>query len=208
MSLETEIKEAFERHAGDALPAGDTWTGIERRIQRSHRTRAILAGAGAAIAIAAVVLAVPRIGNKPTGPITPGPVSTAGWKSYEDPSSNYKLLFPSDWQRTGETAFMTFTPPHVGKPAFEVHIALLGQTLDDITAQPGTRTQGTLGGRRYVKYERPLGTGRFVMVFIDWPPAPSCKPGSAVTTSRWRRVVALPDRDGSVYSKDLEVRRG
>ncbi|MEX2555688.1 MAG: hypothetical protein WEB06_08650 [Actinomycetota bacterium] len=74
MSLEIEIREAFERHSADATPAGDMWTGIERRIRRSHRTRMILSGAGAAMAIAAIAFAVPRLVADTVEPILPRPV--------------------------------------------------------------------------------------------------------------------------------------
>lgn len=61
MSLETKIRDAFERHANDARPGTDVWKGVERRIRRSHRIR--LAGSGIAVAalVAAIAVAVPRL---------------------------------------------------------------------------------------------------------------------------------------------------
>jgi len=114
MSLETEIKEAFERHAGDPLPAGDTWDGIERRIQRSHRTRMILAGAGTAIAIVAVVLAVPRLGgNKAAEPVNPGPNPTATTRASAPMTVTAKIAVPASSLAAGPDAIWAVQRPEV-----------------------------------------------------------------------------------------------
>jgi hypothetical protein len=202
MSLETEIKEAFERHAGDALPAGDTWNGIERRIQRSHRTRAILAGAGAAIAIAAVVLAVPRIGNKPAEPVNPGPVPTAGWKTYENPQRGYRLLYPGDWRQSelsgGLVQFVA--PDGLRAPGaapntvelFGLSIQVVSRPYDQLPAAKAGehRSSGTLGGHAFTRLERVENGARFVMVSINWP-APACPFGAPCprTSSTLRTLI-------------------
>jgi hypothetical protein len=75
MSLETKVREAFERHANDVRrSAGDAWPGVERRIERSHRIRMIGSLAGAAVVIAAAVVAGPRLGERTLEPVMP-PIS-------------------------------------------------------------------------------------------------------------------------------------
>src|SRR5688572_8206129 len=71
MSLETEIREAFERHATDARPGAYMWPMIEQRIRRAHRSRIIVSAVGAAIAITAVAVAVPRLGSRVVEPLVP-----------------------------------------------------------------------------------------------------------------------------------------
>lgn len=75
MSLETEIREAFERHADDARPSGEAWAGVERRIERSHRRRTVAAGLAGIAAIAAIAVAAPRLTSNPE-PLLPTPRQT------------------------------------------------------------------------------------------------------------------------------------
>ena len=65
MSLETEIREAFERHANDARPAPEVWAGVERRIARSHRRRVIASGLVGVAAVIGLAFAVPRLTSNP-----------------------------------------------------------------------------------------------------------------------------------------------
>ena len=75
MSLETKIRDAFERHANDGRPGGaEVWPRIERRIERAHRWRMIASLAGAAVLVAVAVVAVPRFGGRMLEPVTP-PIS-------------------------------------------------------------------------------------------------------------------------------------
>ncbi len=105
MSLETEIREAFERHSADAMPAGDTWTGIEGRIQRSHRTRMVFSGAGAAIAIAAIAFAAPRLVADTVDPILPRPVPAS------TPVLHAKIPVPGFALAAGDDAIWTLVGP-------------------------------------------------------------------------------------------------
>ena len=75
MTLETRIRDAFERRANDVRqPGADGWPAIERRIERSHRIRMIGSTAGAVLVIAAALVAIPRLGGRSLEPVTP-PIS-------------------------------------------------------------------------------------------------------------------------------------
>lgn len=73
MTLETKIREAFERHAQDTRPRSEAWTGVETKIRRSHRRRTIVSGLASAAVIAAIALVAPRLVTNNPPPIGPGP---------------------------------------------------------------------------------------------------------------------------------------
>ena len=198
MSLETEIREAFERHADDATPSGGTWPTIERRIRRSHSRRVFLVGAGAALAIAAVAVAAPRIGDRSTEPVVPGPVKTEGWQVYQNDDGHYRMLYPPAWSwlLTGGGAdvdVVSFTPDDPaaiidGKNAFEVAVRVEdGRGYDDLPApRPEiTRTRGRLGSREYVRDERTVDQSHTVTYMLDRSgPTPSCPAGAPCPAAR------------------------
>lgn len=61
MSLDTRITEALEAAASGAQSRPDAWSEIERRVHVARRRRVVVSAMGAALAIAAVAVAAPRL---------------------------------------------------------------------------------------------------------------------------------------------------
>jgi hypothetical protein len=92
MSLESRIREAFERHAEDVRPSPQAWTAIERRIARAHRLRLVAAVAGAAATIIAVAVAAPQLSRRSAEPVGPGPTPTQSPEETGSPSARAPTL--------------------------------------------------------------------------------------------------------------------
>lgn len=83
--LDTELREALHRRAGDVTSVTDPTPGIERRARTIRRRRTATAVVGAAVAVAAVAFAVPAITDavrddsqaKFTTSVSPTPQQTA-----------------------------------------------------------------------------------------------------------------------------------
>lgn len=126
MSLDQDLKNAFERHARDAQPDDEAWQTVERRIRRAHIRRVTVASALSVALIVVAAVLVPRIGTRPesrgfTNPTvspttqaspsgssstspsvsaTPSqaPAIPAGWQRRAGVQSGFQLGIPSDWK--------------------------------------------------------------------------------------------------------------
>ncbi|MGZ4128382.1 MAG: hypothetical protein ACXVEX_09510 [Actinomycetota bacterium] len=125
MSLDEDLKKAFEQHARDAQPDGESWTTVERKIRRAHTQRVALISTLTIAVIVAAAVFVPRIGTRPesrgfTNPtVTPttqtsattsespeaSPTVTAalptipdGWQRRVGVQSAFQLAVPADWK--------------------------------------------------------------------------------------------------------------
>jgi hypothetical protein len=65
MNLDSKIKEALARHETDVQPRPGAWSGVEKTIARRHKTRVAFTVAGITMAVAATVVAIPRLGSNP-----------------------------------------------------------------------------------------------------------------------------------------------
>lgn len=189
MSLETEIREAFERHAGEARPRPEAWVEVEQAIGRSHRRRMLVASLGTAATIAIVAMLVPRItSDGPNPPIVPGPVNTVGWVTFES-TDGYRLNHPSNWsgKRDGQTDVTTFVPDDVarddGKPLFSLDLAVKSGDYEEALifqrkAPEFQVTTGRLeGGYAYVRVEHRRDGNVSIGYSIDWT-TPLCPLGA------------------------------
>jgi DNA-binding beta-propeller fold protein YncE len=70
MSIDNDIREAFERHADDVHTRGDAWAGVQRRIERGHRRRLAVSAFVAGAVVASLAVGIPRL-SVPAPPISP-----------------------------------------------------------------------------------------------------------------------------------------
>jgi hypothetical protein len=123
MSLDKDIKDAFQKHEQDARASDTAWSGVETKIRRAHRRRVTFSASAALLVIAAIAVLVPTLAAKdknsgftnPTpgpslGPSTkptaeastnappPGPVIPAGWQRRVGVQSAFQLAIPADWK--------------------------------------------------------------------------------------------------------------
>lgn len=208
MSFDNDLKQAFERHSGDVSPTPGAWTGVDRRIRRSHRIRTALATAGGAAAIVAAAIVVPKIVSNPSrieNPIespspTPAPVTdeTAVFRNERD---GYWLQYPKDWRFGEFEAQIAFQPPGVpsiveGGSTFAVEL-WVDQGDYDNPDRLGTYEGGTadvldttVAGRpaKVRQHDQRDGSkiARSVTYTVDWtgvycpPGAPCPVPGPSV----------------------------
>src|SRR5437660_414741 len=108
MSIDNEIRKAFERHESDVQAQTGAWHEVERRIGRSQRRRLVATALGAAIAIAGAVVVVPRIGGRQAVP----PV-VSGWNEFQPVKSGLRFLYPSGWtaSEVGPLGYVQIVPP-------------------------------------------------------------------------------------------------
>jgi YVTN family beta-propeller protein len=207
MSLETEIREAFERHATDARPRTETWSEIGRRIERGHRMRTIGAALGAAAAIATAVLVFPRI-DEATVPVVP--IETTGWQIFRSDLDGYSLLHPTDWEIQPERSarMVTMVPASVlsikdGSIPFLVSVTLnSGNYAEFERPQDSIVKRVTIGDRAAFRVESEFEAGnlttKLVQYRIDWtnvrcPEGPPCSASAEGMTLRVE--ISAHDRD-------------
>lgn len=93
MSLDDEVKKAFEGLAGEVGPRGESWAGIEARVRRSHRRRLTVVSVVVIAVAAGAALAIPRL--RPSPPVlVPAP---RGWATYHDPQFGWSMSYPASW---------------------------------------------------------------------------------------------------------------
>ncbi|MCW2776944.1 MAG: hypothetical protein JWN17_669 [Frankiales bacterium] len=99
-SLEDVLRSALSGRAATLAPPVDPFAGVERRARGMHRRRAGAAVAGTALAVLAVVAAVPLLSAGPSGP-APGRVAT----STAPTASPGRYAFDPDspWPYRGDT---------------------------------------------------------------------------------------------------------
>jgi len=124
MSLDDDIKQALHRHESDVRAEPGAWRDVERRITRSHRTRAIASSTLAVAAIAAIAVVVPRL-----NPSNPAPIVTAPPTDTNQPSPSVSPTQPT-------------TPQLLAKIA--VSASRLAAGGDSIWAIDATGDHGTL----------------------------------------------------------------
>lgn len=118
MSLEREIKEAFERHAASQAPRSDQWDVIEARIARAHRRRLAMVSTVAMAIVAAASIAIPRftriatpnfLGPGDGAPTTsPTPDPYVGWHTFIN--ADYSVRYPPDWTQSEWEGAIEFRP--------------------------------------------------------------------------------------------------
>jgi hypothetical protein len=159
MSFDNDLKQAFKRHSGDVSPTPGAWTGVERRIRRSHRIRAALATAGGAAAIVAAVVVVPSVLNKPG--LTPQPPATEGPTSppvsedtsvFRNERDGYWLQYPKDWRFGEFEAHVSFQPPGLpgieeGGETFAAELWVDAGRFDDAERTGSGSRDATIAGR-------------------------------------------------------------
>lgn len=149
MSIERDLKEAFERHAPEARPRADAWAAVEGRIRRAHRRRAALGGALMTAAVVAAAVVLPQVvsSERPSddfagpGPspaesptASPSPDATApplpaGFEHYRGEAEGWRVTIPSGWRSGWFEGTTEFNPPGlrsavVGEPTVAVEITL------------------------------------------------------------------------------------
>ncbi|MGZ4141966.1 MAG: hypothetical protein ACXVQY_05600 [Actinomycetota bacterium] len=166
MSLEQDLKNAFEQHARDAQPDGESWATVERKIRRAHKQRvALLSTVTVAVVVAAAVL-IPRIGTKPesrgftnpsvtptatsapTPSVTPTPIESPsagpaipdGWQRRVGVQSAFQLAIPADWKGGWFEGTWDFEPK--GQPSVAEGGDLFAVT---VTVQAGAYDQAASG---------------------------------------------------------------
>jgi len=110
MSLERDLKQAFERHAGDVRPSTDPLGEATSRLQRARRRRAAGYVLGVAAVAAALGIALPKlIGNRSTQIIKPGPKpTTSGYVTISGPIQDIQLVTPREgWIVQQGTMYVT-----------------------------------------------------------------------------------------------------
>lgn len=209
MSLDQDLKGAFERHASDISPEPGTWSGVERRIRRSHRIRASLATAGGAVAVIAMALAVPALVRNRTaappfaneGP-TPPP-ATAETTIFRNERDGYWLQVPKDWEFGEFEAHVSFRPPGVpgleeGGRTFGVELWVDTGAYDDPARIGDDGGQGsgdtTVAGRSAKVRDTTLISHPPVKnrtYLVDWTGA-YCPPGAPCpVTGQWVLMVVI-----------------
>jgi streptogramin lyase len=185
MSIDEKLRQTFERHGKDVHPRRGAWPEIERRVRASHRRRILVVGAGVALSVTAIALALPRVLNE--RPIDP--TIRSGWRQIESRGAGVRLSYPRDWIATDESQYIALTPP--GPPrgpegllAFQMTVGRLRGRYDahPNIASYGERKTGEIDGRRFVRNEwtgvtdpvPPPQNVFHVQYLIDWVgPEPS-----------------------------------
>lgn len=98
MSLERDLKQAFERHSGDVRPSTDPLGEATDRLERSRRRRATGYALGAVALAAALGIALPKLlGRQGAQTIKPGPTPTqkaSGFETIRGPIQDIQLVAP------------------------------------------------------------------------------------------------------------------
>jgi hypothetical protein len=185
MSIENEIKDAFERHAGDARPDPGAWQGVRGRVVRSHRRRAAGAALATAFAVAAAAVFVPKLTHdRGIAPETPN-----GWTTIRSDVGGYKLSYPPSWTASEASGAADLAPP--GRPSgpegkiwFSVRAGVEPTRYDAASPEPrGVKTSGVIKGHHFVRYEYSAAAPKdydahSVTYRIEWQgPKPEC-PGT------------------------------
>src|SRR2546425_266232 len=100
MSLESDLKEAFERRAGDVYLAPGAWTRIEARVRRGYRMRLMGLILAAVAVVAGSVVAIPRLidrADRRAITVSGGPAGPEGWTTFRDESRQFQIKHPQDW---------------------------------------------------------------------------------------------------------------
>lgn len=100
MSLERELKEAFERHASDVREDPSSLRTIEGRVVRSHRTRAVAVITASVAVLAGAVVAAPKLLGHNGPQKTPFANPSASSSVTEKPSAGPS---PTNWTGEPET---------------------------------------------------------------------------------------------------------
>jgi hypothetical protein len=168
MSFDQDLKQAFERHAGDVSPTPGAWTGVERRIRRSHRVRAALAAATGTAAVIAAIFVVPGVLRNSTSirPVPPAtrppanpPVVAADKGVFRNERDGYWLQVPNGWnfgEFEGHVSWAAVGSVEQSGPTFAVELWVDSGAYND-PARLGSRPTGdmTIAGRP-AKFENGL----------------------------------------------------
>ena len=189
MSLERDLKEAFERHEDDARVRGDAWSGVERGVRRAHSHRVAFIGALGVVLIVAAAIAVPKLGadrdrsfaGDGSGSPSPAVDSTAGWARWHNALLHVQARYPKDWKTGAFEGSYEFEPagfPSLaqgGPETFAVELTLRDGAYDDpptlATGKPGDAgsTDLEINGRAANRFEYIAPGGPHEVRYrIDW----------------------------------------
>jgi hypothetical protein len=178
MSLDNDIKDAFQRHEQDAHANDTAWAGIESKIRRAHHQRMAFASALSVAVIAAVAVLVPKLGSShqdkgnftnpsrtptatsPEPTVTPTPQAAApipsGWQRRVGIQSGFQIAMPADWKGGWFEGTWDFEPKSLpsdaqGGDTFVVLVTLEHGSYD---ASPGRGAKATeINGHRALVWQ-------------------------------------------------------
>ena len=148
MSLEKDLKEAFDRHHDDVQPDQKVWEGIERGVRRAHRARIVMTSGITVALVVAMAVLIPRLTSDKTdnhGFIngTPTPSTTGSPSSepstvfpgdlggnYRDDVQGWVISYDESWRVSRFEGVTEFTPAGLpasikGEPTFWVAIQII-----------------------------------------------------------------------------------
>ena len=148
MSLEKDLKEAFERHHDDVQPDQKVWEGIERGVRRAHRARVVMTSGITAALVVGMAVLIPRLTSdktdnhgfingtstpsatgSPSGePSTVSPGDLGG--NYRDDVQGWVIYYDETWKESRFEGVTEFNPPGLpasikGEPTFWVAIQII-----------------------------------------------------------------------------------
>ncbi len=101
MTLDEQLRATLQQRAGAVPLPADPFAGVERRVRGLRRRRAYAGSAATAVAVAAIVSAVPALTPDRTAAPGPGDVATSAAPSPVPAASRYALDATTPWDYRG-----------------------------------------------------------------------------------------------------------
>lgn len=214
MNIDGKIKEALARHESDVARRPGAWRDVEKRITRSHRGRMIGSTLGVALAIAGILVAIPRLSRHTIAP------DASGWTEFAWGAEGIRFQHPQSWTVYVHGGFIEIAPrslkPANGDLPFTMQVSLNSARFDSDVKGLSHFTRGQMAGRRYIRSETRMVLASpgvplyWVHYRIDWPaPSYACATGGncpyTLNVSIRSQTKPLEDRYGAVAERILQT---
>lgn len=94
MSVDQDVKDAFENLAAEVDPSPGAWSRTTDRIARFQRRRILVSLVAVAVVAAGIAVAIPQV-KRSAGVVEPGP--SGEWRTYRDPDYGWTIQYPPTW---------------------------------------------------------------------------------------------------------------